>query len=133
MSPMWAHTLQQVTYHASCHTLRELGVNRQPHALLEHVAGAEQVALTRADKCCGFGGLFAVKNAAISSTMGRRKTQNLAATEADIAVLCDVDCMTHINGLLSAKANAAAPCILRSFSPTRWRWRRSPLPRPRRR
>ena len=33
--------------------------------------------------------------------MGRRKTQNLAATEADIAVLCDVSCMTHINGLLT--------------------------------
>ncbi len=59
------------------------------------------MALTGADECCGFGGLFAVKNAAISSAMGRRKTQNLAATEADVAVLCDVSCMTHINGLLA--------------------------------
>ena len=33
--------------------------------------------------------------------MGRRKTQNIAATEADVAVLCDVSCMTHINGLLT--------------------------------
>ena len=91
----------KLTYHASCHTLRELGVDRQPRALLEHVAGAEQVPLAGADECCGFGGLFAVKNAPISSAMGRRKTQNLAASEADIAVLCDVSCMTHINGLLT--------------------------------
>ena len=91
----------KLTYHASCHLLRELRVDRQPRALLEHVAGAEQVPLTGTDECCGFGGLFAVKNAAISSAMGRRKTQNIAATEADIAVLCDVSCMTHINGLLT--------------------------------
>ena len=96
-----AHFAGKLTYHASCHLLRELRVDRQPRALLEHVAGAEQVPLTGADECCGFGGLFAVKNAAISSAMGRRKTQNIAATEADIAVLCDVSCMTHINGLLT--------------------------------
>jgi L-lactate dehydrogenase complex protein LldE len=89
------------TYHASCHLLRELRVDNQPRTLLEHVAGADQVMLAGADECCGFGGLFAVKNAAISSTMGRRKTQSLAATGADVAVLCDVSCMTHINGLLT--------------------------------
>jgi L-lactate dehydrogenase complex protein LldE len=91
----------KLAYHASCHLLRELGVDRQPRALLDHVAGVEQVALTGADECCGFGGLFSVKNAPISSAMGRRKTQNLAAAGADVVTLCDVSCMTHINGLLS--------------------------------
>jgi L-lactate dehydrogenase complex protein LldE len=91
----------KLAYHASCHLLRELGVDRQPRTLLENVAGAEQVALTGADECCGFGGLFSVKNAAISSAMGRRKTQNLAASDADVVTLCDVSCMTHMNGLLT--------------------------------
>ena len=90
-----------VTYHASCHLNRELGVDRQPHVLLDHIGGAEQVALTGADECCGFGGLFSVKNAPISSAMGRRKTQNLATSDADVVALCDVSCMTHINGLLT--------------------------------
>ena len=53
-----AHFEGKLTYHACCHLLRELGIDRQPRALLEHVAGAEQVALTGADECCGFGGLF---------------------------------------------------------------------------
>jgi L-lactate dehydrogenase complex protein LldE len=96
-----AHFEGKLTYHASCHLLRELGIDRQPRTLLEHVAGAEQVALTGGEECCGFGGLFAVKNAPISSAMGRRKTQNLAASEADVVTLCDVSCMTHINGLLA--------------------------------
>lgn len=100
VTDLGAHFDGKLAYHASCHLLRELQVDRQPRTLLDHVAGAEQVALTGSDECCGFGGLFAVKNAAISSAMGRRKSQNLAASEADVAVLCDVSCMTHINGLL---------------------------------
>jgi L-lactate dehydrogenase complex protein LldE len=31
----------KLTYHASCHLLRELGIDRQPRTLLDHVAGAE--------------------------------------------------------------------------------------------
>jgi L-lactate dehydrogenase complex protein LldE len=96
-----AHFAGKLTYHAACHLLRELGVDRQPRALLEQVAEAEQVPLVGAEECCGFGGLFAVKNAPISSAMGRRKTQNADASGADVVVLCDVSCMTHINGLLT--------------------------------
>jgi L-lactate dehydrogenase complex protein LldE len=97
----------KVTYHACCHLLRELGIDRQPHALLDGVAEAEQVPLTGADECCGFGGLFAVKNAGISTAMGQRKTRAIAASDADVVALCDVSCMTHINGLLSRQAQRA--------------------------
>jgi L-lactate dehydrogenase complex protein LldE len=97
----------KVTYHACCHLLRELGIDRQPHALLDAVAEAEQVPLTGADECCGFGGLFAVKNAGISTAMGQRKTRAIAASDADVVALCDVSCMTHINGLLSRQAQRA--------------------------
>ena len=91
----------RVSYHACCHLLRELGVDKQPRALLESVQGAELTELTGADECCGFGGLFAIKNAPISTAMGQRKTSNIAESGADVVALCDVSCMTHINGLLS--------------------------------
>jgi L-lactate dehydrogenase complex protein LldE len=91
----------RLTYHACCHLLRELGVDRQPRALLANVEGAERVDLAGADECCGFGGLFSVKNAEISTAMGRRKTQRLAESDADVVALCDVSCLTHINGLLT--------------------------------
>lgn len=91
----------RLTYHACCHLLRELGVDRQPRTLLAHVEGAERVNLVGADECCGFGGLFSVKNAEISTAMGRRKTQRLAESDADAVALCDVSCLTHINGLLT--------------------------------
>ena len=99
-----AHFDGKLTYHACCHLLRELGVDRQPRTLLTHIAGAEQVELIGADECCGFGGLFAIKNAEISTAMGRRKTQRLAESGADVVALCDVSCLTHINGLLGRQA-----------------------------
>ena len=90
----------KLTYHACCHLLRELGVDGQPRALLEQIEGAELTPLDGSDECCGFGGLFAIKNAPISTAMGERKTANLAKSGADVVTLCDVSCMTHINGLL---------------------------------
>ena len=90
-----------VTYHPCCHLLRELGVDEQPRKLLASVEGAQIVELPDAVDCCGFGGLFAVKNAGISGAMGRRKADNLARSGADVVAMCDVSCMTHINGILS--------------------------------
>lgn len=90
----------KLAYHASCHLLRELGVDRQPRALLANIPGAELVPLPGHDECCGFGGLFAIKNAGISTAMGQRKSRNIADSGADVVTLCDVSCLTHINGLL---------------------------------
>lgn len=94
----------KVTYHACCHLLRELKIDEQPRQLLAGIEDAEIVDLNGAEDCCGFGGLFAVKNAGISTAMGQRKTRNLAESGADVVALCDVSCMTHINGLLSRQA-----------------------------
>lgn len=94
----------KLTYHACCHLLRELHVDAQPRALLANVEGAELVELPGAEECCGFGGLFSVKNAGISSAMGQRKCHNIAQSDADVVALCDVSCMTHINGLLGRQA-----------------------------
>ncbi|MEU0275861.1 (Fe-S)-binding protein [Streptomyces sp. NPDC006307] len=89
-----------VTYHPSCHGLRMLGLGDRPRRLLEAVKGLELVELPGAEECCGFGGTFAVKNAAVSVAMGRDKVRNAAGTGA--AVLCGADnsCLMHIGGIL---------------------------------
>lgn len=93
----------RLAYHACCHTLRELGVDRQPRLLLAAVEGQVPVELPGSDECCGFGGLFAIKNAAISAAMDERKAIHIADCKADVVALCDVSCMTHINGMLSRR------------------------------
>ncbi|MBI1296582.1 (Fe-S)-binding protein [bacterium] len=91
----------KITYHPCCHLYRELGIDRQPRTLLGNVEGAQMVDLPEGDDCCGFGGLFAVKNSDISGAMGRRKATNLDKSGADVVAMCDVSCLTHINGVLS--------------------------------
>src|SRR5690349_11437845 len=50
-----------VTYHDSCHALRELGIKDGPRRLLARVRGLELREMDKAEECCGFGGTFSVK------------------------------------------------------------------------
>ncbi len=89
-----------ITYHPCCHLLRDLHVDRQPRQLLETIGGAQFVDLPGAEECCGFGGLFAIKHAPISTAMGRQKVRNLQTSGADLVVMNDAGCMAHVNGIL---------------------------------
>jgi L-lactate dehydrogenase complex protein LldE len=93
----------KLTYHSSCHLLRELGVDRQPRLLLEAVHGAEFIELSGTSDCCGFGGVFSVEHPEISAAMLDRKIINIESTEAPVVVSCDAGCVTNINGGLHRK------------------------------
>jgi L-lactate dehydrogenase complex protein LldE len=88
----------KITYHASCHLLREMGIHRQPRALLAAVQEAELVELPGAQECCGFGGVFSVEQPEISAAMMDRKLANIESTGAEVVVACDAGCITNING-----------------------------------
>ena len=75
-------------------------------ALLSAACRSELLELPEGQECCGFGGLFAIKNAEISTAMGRRKTANVAASGADTVVLNDVSCMTHLNGIFKHEGSS---------------------------
>lgn len=88
----------KATYHSSCHLLRELGVDRQPRALLANVRGLELIELPRAEECCGFGGVFSVEHPEISAEMLKRKISNIESTTAPLAIVADTGCLMHIQG-----------------------------------
>ena len=90
----------RVTYHDSCHLLRELHIQQQPRALLRQVRGLELVELPSAEECCGFGGAFSVKFPAISGAMGEVKAANIAASGAEYVTACDPSCLLHMEGVL---------------------------------
>jgi len=98
VTDLQAHFDGRLTYHSSCHLLRELGVDRQPRALLKAVQGAEFVELSGSTECCGFGGVFSVEHPELSSAMLERKIANIEASEAPVVVSCDAGCITNING-----------------------------------
>lgn len=93
-----AHFSGRLSYHSSCHLLRDLGVNRQPRRLLAEVHAAELVELPETEDCCGFGGVFSAEHPEISSAMLARKIENIERSGADLIVACDAGCITNING-----------------------------------
>ena len=101
-----------VAYHPTCHGLRMLRLGDRPEKLLRAVGGLRWAELPEAEECCGFGGTFAVKNAAVSVAMGRDKVRN--AEESGASVLCAADnsCLMHLGGLISRQGAALRPVHL---------------------
>jgi L-lactate dehydrogenase complex protein LldE len=89
-----------VTYHDSCAALREYGIKDEPRLLLKHVKGLELREMKDTDVCCGFGGTFAVKHAAISSAMAEQKVHNALETGAEYIVSTDSSCLMHQEGYI---------------------------------
>ncbi len=93
----------RVTYHDSCHLLRNLGVADQPRKLIANVRDIHLVEMKDAEKCCGFGGTFSVKYPDISSAILEEKVDNIIATGTDAVVGCDISCLMNIQGMLSRR------------------------------
>jgi L-lactate dehydrogenase complex protein LldE len=88
----------KVTYHASCHHLRLLGLRTEAKQLLQSVRGLELIPLTEEDTCCGFGGVFSVVYPEVSRAMMQNKVRNIQATGAEYVVSCDAGCLMNISG-----------------------------------
>ncbi|MFD8756131.1 (Fe-S)-binding protein [Kitasatospora sp. NPDC059577] len=107
-----AHFPHTVTYHPSCHGLRVLGLGERPRRLLRAVRGLELVELPGAEECCGFGGTFAVKNAAVSAAMAADKIANALGTGARVLCGADNSCLLHLDGTLRRRGEALRPLHL---------------------
>jgi L-lactate dehydrogenase complex protein LldE len=96
-----------VTYHASCHALRELQWRDEPLQLLRKVNGLKLVDMLRSEECCGFGGTFATKFESISVAMGESKAESIAVAGAEFVTATDSSCLLHLQGILGKRGS---PC-----------------------
>ena len=90
-----------VTFHDSCHALRELRIKTGPRRLLANVRGLKLVEMDAAEECCGFGGTFSVKFPDVSGAMARTKIDSILRTGADTVVGVDCSCLMQLQGTLS--------------------------------
>ncbi len=90
-----------VTYHDSCHALRDLRIKEGPRRLLRQVAGLELREMEAAEECCGFGGTFSVKFADLSGEMARTKIDSILKTGASTVVSIDSSCLMQLQGAIS--------------------------------
>ncbi len=88
----------KVTYHASCHGLREMGLRDEAKILLSSVRGIELVPLIEETVCCGFGGAFSVTYPMVSQAMMKNKVRHIIETGADTVVVGEPGCLMNIAG-----------------------------------
>jgi L-lactate dehydrogenase complex protein LldE len=89
-----------VTYHDSCHALRELRIKNGPRRLLAKVRGLTLREMDAAEECCGFGGTFSVKFPEVSGAMARTKIDSIRKTEAGAVVSIDSSCLMQLQGVI---------------------------------
>lgn len=99
----------KVSLHNSCHGVRELGLSSpsEQHVtkfnkikdLLQLVDGIQVVEPERPDECCGFGGMFAVEETAVSAQMGLDKLERHIQTGAEYVTGPDCSCLMHMAGV----------------------------------
>jgi len=90
----------RITYHDACAGLRELGIKRQPRALLSGIDGLELHELDDVEVCCGFGGTFCVKYPDVSTKMVSDKAAAIGNTGAELVLAGDLGCLMNIAGRL---------------------------------
>ncbi len=94
-----------VSFHDSCHGLRELGLKDEARKILGRIEGLKLIELPHNEICCGFGGTFSVKFPEISTAMADEKLENFEATGADILVSGDSSCLMHLQGRAKRKGS----------------------------
>lgn len=98
-----------VSVHNSCHGVRELGLSAPSERniplfnkvvdLLKMVDGIRIREPERRDECCGFGGMFAIEEPAVSTRMGEDKIRRHTATGAEFVTAPDSSCLMHMAGI----------------------------------
>jgi L-lactate dehydrogenase complex protein LldE len=90
----------KVTWHSSCHALREMCVTEDSKSLIRQLRNVQLIELQNEHECCGFGGTFAVKQPAISAAMVKDKTDDIRQTGAARLITGDCGCLMNITGAM---------------------------------
>ncbi|MEN3037593.1 MAG: (Fe-S)-binding protein [Candidatus Kryptonium sp.] len=88
----------KITYHDSCHALRELGIKEEPRILLRNVKKLKLIEMENSEDCCGFGGTFSIKFPEISIDMAKYKLNYALNSGAEFITSTDQSCLMHIDG-----------------------------------
>ena len=80
--------------------MREMGVTDDSKSLIRQLGGVDLIELDRENECCGFGGMFAVKQPRISAAMVKDKIQNVTESGAALMLTGDCGCLMNITGAM---------------------------------
>lgn len=96
-----SHFKATATYHDSCSALRACNIKQAPRRLLAQVADLTLVETINSERCCGFGGTFAVKFEAIATAMAAEKVRQIKSNkEVTHIISTDWSCLMHLDGYI---------------------------------
>ncbi len=104
-----------VTWHSSCHAMREMDVIHHSKALIRQLEKVTLMELQRENECCGFGGTFSVKQPAISAAMVKDKVDDIVSTGASTLLAGDCGCLMNITGAMTNQGITIAGKHLAEF------------------
>lgn len=86
----------RIGFHNSCHSYRELGIDKEPIKILKKIKGIDLVQLSGEPVCCGFGGLFSFKFAEIAATMAKTRIGMFTDLKVKTIITNDPGCLMHM-------------------------------------
>jgi glycolate oxidase iron-sulfur subunit len=101
LAPAAADGRLAVTYHDPCHLKKSLGVAAQPRAVISANPAYILKEMPESDWCCGCGGSFNLQHYETSAAIGKRKRDNIAASQARVVATGCPACMLQITDMLS--------------------------------
>jgi glycolate oxidase iron-sulfur subunit len=86
----------KVAYHDACHLAHAQKVRSEPRRMLADIPELELVEPAEWEICCGSAGIYNLLQPEAGRELGRRKAENLLATEADAIVSGNPGCTLQI-------------------------------------
>ena len=96
----------KIFYHYPCHYLNELGLKEEPIKLLTSL-GFDPVLEETPFSCCGFCGIFSLKNPDISAHMWEKKRQKIKKSNTTMLATDCPGCFFQLKSCLSGKEDAS--------------------------
>ncbi len=98
---------ENVTYHVPCHSYSAMKVDEEVfYNTIGKVENANLIKAEKAKSCCGFAGLFSIKNPELSEKIQREKMEDLEKTKADFILTSCPGCVLQLrDGVNKRKSN----------------------------
>lgn len=90
-------SIEAIAFHPSCHSLRGACVGDAGERCME-AHGYHLKRQADVEECCGFGGMFAVKESALSTTMADHKLDAMISAGVETIVSGELGCLLHLEG-----------------------------------
>ena len=90
-----------VTYHDPCHLKKSLGIAKEPRKVISANKNYILKEMKNADRCCGFGGSFNLRQYGLSGRIGMDKQRDIVAAGCSIVASGCPACIMQISDFVS--------------------------------